>query len=172
MYGNMAKCEFFKESVEYLGHVISSKGIATDPKKIESMKQWPVPTNLKEMQSFLGLCNYYRRFIEGYSKIAAPLTDLTHKDTPFTWTSQAMEAFEDLKNRMITAPVLCIPDPKLPFTVTTDASDFAVGAVLMQDQGQGPQPVAFTSQKMNSHERNYAAHEKETLTIMHALVKW
>ena len=152
MYGNMAKCEFFKESVEYLGHVISSKGIATDPKKIESMKQWPVPTNLKEMQSFLGLCNYYQRFIKGYSKIAAPLTDLTHKDTPFIWTSQAMEAFEDLKNRMITAPVLCIPDPKLPFTVTTDASDFAVGAVLMQDQGQGPQPVTFTSWKMNSHE--------------------
>src|SRR3954467_11121149 len=83
MYGNMAKCEFFKESVEYLGHVISSKGIATDPKKVEAVKQWPVPTNIKEVQSFLGLCNYYRRFIEGYSKIAAPLTDLTYKDTPF-----------------------------------------------------------------------------------------
>ena len=73
---------------------------------------------------------------------------------------------------MISTLVLCIPDPNLPFTVTTDASDFAVGAVLMQDQGQGPQPVTFTSCKMNSHERNYAAHEKETLTIMHALVKW
>ena len=172
MYGNMAKCEFFKDSVEYLGHVISSKGISTDPKKVESIKQWPAPTNLKEMQSFLGLCNYYRRFIEGYSKIAAPMTDLTHKDVPFLWTSQAMTAFEELKHRMISAPVLCIPNPDLPFTVTTDASDFAVGAVLMQDQGQGPQPVAFTSRKMNSHERNYAAHEKETLAIMHALGKW
>jgi hypothetical protein len=172
MYGNMAKCEFFKESVEYLGHVISSKGISTDPKKVEAVKQWPIPTNIKEMQSFLGLCNYYRRFIEGYSKIAAPLTDLTHKDTPFLWTSQTTEAFEDLKRRMTEAPVLCIPDPELPFTVTTDASDFAVGAVLMQDKGQGPQPVAFTSRKMNSHERNYAAHEKETLAIMHALIKW
>jgi hypothetical protein len=172
MYGNMAKCEFFKESVEYLGHVISSKGISMDPKKVEAVKQWPIPTNIKEMQSFLGLCNYYRRFIEGYSKIAAPLTDLTHKDTPFLWTSQTTEAFEDLKRRMTEAPVLCIPDPELPFTVTTDASDFAVGAVLMQDKGQGPQPVAFTSRKMNSHERNYAAHEKETLAIMHALIKW
>ena len=172
MYGNMAKCEFFKESVEYLGHVISSKGISTDPKKVESIKHWPVPANLKEMQSFLGLCNYYRRFIESYSKIAAPLTDLTHKDVPFIWTSQATEAFKELKKRMTEAPVLCIPDPDLPFTVTTDASDFAVGAVLTQDQGQGPQPVAFTSRKMNSHERNYAAHEKETLAIMHALVKW
>src|SRR3954471_13318832 len=172
MYGNMAKCEFFKESVKYLGHVISSKGISTDPKKVEVVKQWPTPTNIKEMQSFLGLCNYYRRFIEGYSKIAAPLTDLTHKDVPFIWTSCTTEAFAELKKRMTEAPVLCIPDPELPFTVTTDASDFAVGAVLMQDQGQGPQPVAFTSCKMNSHERNYAAHEKETLAIMHALVKW
>ena len=172
MYGNMAKCEFFKESVEYLGHVISSKGISTDPKKVEAVKQWPTPTNIKEMQSFLGLCNYYRRFIEGYSKIAAPLTDLTHKDTPFLWTPRTTEAFEELKKHMTEAPVLCIPDPELPFTVTTDASDFAVGAVLMQDQGQGPQPVAFTSRKMNVHELNYAAHEKETLTIMHALSKW
>ena len=87
------------------------------------------------------------------------------------WNSRITKAFEELKKRMTEAPVLCIPDPELPFTVTTDASDFAVGAVLMQDQGQGPQPVAFTSRKMNTHERNYAAHEKETLAIMHALVK-
>ena len=152
MYGNMAKCEFFKESVEYLGHIISSKGISTNPKKVKSIKQWLVPSNLKEMQLFLGLCNYYRQFIEGYSKIAAPLTNLTHKDVPFVWTTQATEAFEDLKKRMMEAPVLCIPDPELPFTVTTDASDFAVGAVLMQDQGQGPQPITFTSCKINSHE--------------------
>ena len=104
------------------------------------------------MQLFLGLCNYYQQFIKGYSKIAAPLTNLTHKDVPFIWTSQAAEAFKELKKRMTKALVLCIPDPDLPFTVTTDASDFAVGAVLMQDQGQGPQPVAFTSRKMNSHE--------------------
>jgi hypothetical protein len=86
---------------------------------------------------------------------------LTHKDTLFHWTTQATEA-----------PVLCIPDAELPFTVTTDASDFAVGAVLSQDQGNGPQPVAFTSRKMNVHEKNYAVHEKETLAIMHALSKW
>ena len=172
LYGKMSKCEFFKESVDYLGHVISSQGIATDPQKVASIKNWPQPTTLKEMQSFLGLCNYYRRFIADYSRIAAPLTDLTHKDTPFHWTTQATDAFEELKKRMTEAPVLCIPDAELPFTVTTDASDFAVGAVLSQDQGQGPQPVAFTSRKMNPHERNYAAHEKETLAIMHALSKW
>jgi reverse transcriptase-like protein len=172
LYGTIAKCEFFKKSVEYLGHVISADGIATDPKKVETVQNWPIPTNLKDIQSFLGLCNYYRRFIQDYSKIAAPLTDLTHKDTPFTWTTTTQEAFEQLKHRMATTPVLCIPDPALPFTVTTDASDFAVGAVLSQDQGNGAQPVAFTSRKMNEHERNYATHEKETLAVMHALKKW
>ena len=168
----MAKCEFFKESVKYLGHIISAQGIATDPKKVEIIQSWPQPTNLKELQSFLGLCNYYRRFIGDYSKIATPLTDLTHKNTPYIWTTVMTTAFENLKNLMATAPVLCIPDLELPFTVTTDASDFAVGAVLSQDQGQGPHPVAFTSRKMNTHERNYAAHEKETLAVMHALKKW
>src|SRR5215210_6891516 len=156
----MTKCEFFKESVEYLGHVISAEGIATDPKKVEMVRIWPTPTTLKDVQSFLGLCNYYRRFIQDYSKIAAPLTDLTHKDTPFQWTTSTQEAFEQLKQCMTTTPVLCIPDPALPFTITTDASDFAVGAVLTQDQGKGAQPVAFTSCKMNEHERNYATHEK------------
>ena len=172
LYGTMAKCEFFKDSVEYLGHVISAQGIATDPKKVEAIREWPTPANLKELQSFLGLCNYYRRFIQDYSKIATPLTNLTHKDTPFTWTTQTCEAFNRLKTCMISAPVLCIPDPALPFTVTTDASNYAVGAVLCQDQGNGPQPVAFTSRKMNDHERNYATHEKETLAVMHALKKW
>jgi transposase InsO family protein len=172
MYGKIPKCEFFKEAVEYLGHIISSKGIATDPKKVETVQAWPQPTNIKELQSFLGLCNYYRRFIADYSKVAAPLTDLTHKDTPYEWSPKAKEAFEELKERMTQTPILVIPDPELPFTVTTDASDFAVGAVLSQDQGQGPQPVAFTSRKMNPAERNYAAHEKETLAIMHALAKW
>jgi deoxyuridine 5'-triphosphate nucleotidohydrolase len=172
LYGTMVKCEFFKEAVEYLGHIISSQGIATDPKKVEVIKAWPVPTNLKELQSFLGLCNYYRRFIKDYSRIATSLTNLTHKDTPYEWTPANTQAFEELKQQMTEAPVLCIPDPELPFTVTTDASDFAVGAVLSQDQGQGPQPVAFTSRKMNPHEKNYAVHEKETLAIMHALSKW
>ena len=96
------------------------------------------------------------------------MTDLTHKDVPFAWNPQADQAFKELKKQMTEAPVLCIPDQDHPFTVMTNASDFAVGAVLMQDQGQGPQPVAFTSRKMNPAEQNYAAHEKETLTIMHA----
>src|SRR5829696_7248203 len=93
MYGKITKCEFFKEAVEYLGHIISSQGIATDPKKVEAVQKWPVPANLKDVQSFLGLCNYYCQFIQDYSKIAAPLTDLTHKDMPFNWTIITQEAF-------------------------------------------------------------------------------
>jgi RNase H-like domain found in reverse transcriptase len=98
------------------------------------------------------LCNYYCRFIANYSSIAAPLTDLTHKDIVYQWTDQTHKAFQELCNCMTQAPILCIPDPDQPFMVTTDASDFAVGAVLQQDKGQGPQPVAFTSRKMNPAE--------------------
>ena len=119
---------------------------------MEIIQTWPQPTNLKELQSFLGLCNYYCQFIADYSKIATPLTDLTHKDTPYQWTTHTELAFQLLKEHMSRAPVLCIPDPNLSFVVTTDASDFAVGAVLSQDQGQGPQLVAFISCKMNPHE--------------------
>ena len=97
LYGKITKCEFFKNSVKYLGHIISSKGIGTDPKKIESIQTWPQPINIKQLQSFLGLCNYYRCFILDYSKIAAPLTDLTHKDTPYTWTPLCTKVMEELK---------------------------------------------------------------------------
>src|SRR4051812_18327018 len=172
LYGKTTKCEFFKTTVEYLGHVISAQGIATNPKKVETIKAWPAPTNLKELQSFLGMCNYYRRFVPHYSAVATPLTDLTHKDVPYLWTPRAEQAFQGLKTLMSQTPVLCIPDPALPFTVTTDASNFALGGVLTQDQGHGPQPVAFISWKMNPAKRNYAAHEKEMLAIIHVLKKW
>src|SRR3954470_2239142 len=142
LYGKTTKCEFFKTAVEYLGHVISAQGIATDPKKVETIKAWPAPTNLKELQSFLSMCNYYRRFVLHYSAVATPLTNLTHKDVPYLWTTCAEQAFQELKALMSQTPVLCIPDPALPFTITTDAFDFALGGVLTQDQGHGPQPIA------------------------------
>ena len=172
LYGKMSKCAFFMEAVEFLGHIISTTGVATDPAKVTTIKEWPIPKNVKDVQSFLGLCNYYRRFVPNYSTIATPLTDLTRKDLPFQWTTLAQEAFDNLKKQLSDTPVLCIPDPDKPFVVTTDASDFAMGAVLSQDQGRGNQPIAFTSRKMNPAERNYAAHEKELLAIVHALRTW
>src|SRR3954470_24330625 len=172
LYGKISKCEFFKPSVSYLGHIISDQGIATDPEKIEAIQAWPVPKSLKELQSFLGICNYYRRFVPHYSSIAAPLTQLTHKDIPYTWATQTQAAFDTLRTALTRTPILCIPDPALPFVITTDASGFAVGAVLQQDQGHGLQPVAFTSRKMNPAERNYSAYEQELLAVVHAFQKW
>src|SRR5947209_190278 len=110
------KCKFFKTSIEYLSHIISAQGITTNPKKVETIQAWPAPLNLKELQSFLGLCNYYCHFIPHYSAVAAPLTDLTHKDVPYDWTNCTEKAFQELKALMSQAPVLCIPNPMLPFT--------------------------------------------------------
>jgi hypothetical protein len=172
LYGKLSKCEFFKEHVEFLGHQISSKGIAVESKKIQAIRDWPKPATLHDLMSFLGLCNYYRRFVKGYSNIATPLTNLLKKDKEFKWTEEADKAFQDLKEHMSKTPVLHIPDYKLPFVVTTDASNFAVGAVISQDFGNGLQPVAFESRKMSPAEQNYAAHEKELLAIVHALKTW
>jgi hypothetical protein len=172
LYAKLSKCEFFRTEVNFLGHIISADGVKTDPDKTAAIREWPQPKDIKELQSFLGLCNFYRRFVQHYSKITVPLTDLLQKDKPFIWTPEAETAFQTLKQRMITTPTLKLPDPDCKFTVTTDASDFAIGAVLSQDHGHGLQPVAFESRKLDSAEQNYAAHEKELLAIVHALKTW
>jgi RNase H-like domain found in reverse transcriptase/Reverse transcriptase (RNA-dependent DNA polymerase)/Integrase zinc binding domain/Chromo (CHRromatin Organisation MOdifier) domain/gag-polyprotein putative aspartyl protease len=172
LYGKLSKCEFFKESVEFLGHVVSSKGVETEAKKVQTIKDWPKPENVKELMSFLGLCNYYRRFVKGYSAIATPMTNLMRADKTFEWSAEVDHAFNTLKESMSSAPVLAIPDPEKEFIVTTDASDFAIGAVISQENEQGIQPVAFESRKMSPAEQNYAAHEKELLAIIHALKVW
>ena len=130
LYGKLSKCEFAKSSVDFLGHVVSEEGLATDPHKIDAVRYWNQPTNLKELQSFLGLTNYYKKFVKDYSKITCPLTDLLSPKKPYKWTDRQQEAFETLKIAMTTAPVLALPDPNLPFIVTTDASDKAIATVL------------------------------------------
>ena len=136
------------------------------------IKEWPIPKNVSELRSFLGLASYYRKFVKDFSAIATPLTALLHKDQAYQWTSLQQQAFDNLKQQLISAPVLSIPDPTKPFTVTTDASDFAIGAVLSQDHGQGEQPVAYESRKLSSAEQNYPVHEKELLAIVHAIKLW
>jgi hypothetical protein len=118
------------------------------------------------------LASYYRKFVQGFSAIATPLTALLHKDQAFHWDTPEQEAFETLKDKLISAPVLLLPDPTKPFTVTTDASDFAIGAVLTQDHGRGEQPVAYESRKLSPAELNYPVHEKELLAIVHAIRLW
>jgi hypothetical protein len=172
LYARMSKCEFGKRSVEFLGHIVSAEGIHTEPSKIEKVKDWPTPTSIKELHSFLGMASYYRRFIKGHSKITAPLTHLLKKDVPFIWTNTEQQAFDTLKHALVTAPVMCTPRPDLPFTVTTDASDLAVGAVLSQDDGKGERPVAYTSSTLSAAQRKYATYDKEMFAILEAIRVW
>jgi hypothetical protein len=143
-----------------------------DQHKIDAVKTWPIPTNISELRSFLGLASYYRKFVKDFSAIATPMTQLLHKDKPYHWGKDQNSAFESLKHCLISAPVLILPDPTKPFTVTTDASDLAMGAVLSQDQGKGEQPIAFESRKLSPAEQNYPVHEKELLAIVHAIKLW
>ncbi|GJP56485.1 hypothetical protein CLOM_g15552 [Closterium sp. NIES-68] len=167
-----SKCEFLKQELEFLGHVISTEGIRIDPKKLRAIQEWQPPTNLQQLQSFLGFVNYVRRFIPNMAGLTGPLTDLLQKGTFYEWGEKQQAAFEALKFFLMSPPVLRIADPERPFEVITDASDIAIGAVLMQDFGNGLQPIAYESRKMQSAERNYPVHDKEMLAIVHAFKIW
>lgn len=172
LYGKPSKCELFCKEVKFVGHIVSEDGISTDPKKTRAVRDWSPPKNVSDLRSFLGFCNFYRRFVKDYSKIARPLTDMTKKKIPWQWADEQHKAFEALKEAMITTPVLVIPRMELPFFITTDSSDYAIGAVLEQDHGQGRQPVAFISRKLNPAEVKYPIHEKELLAIVWSLQEW
>ncbi|XP_072066901.1 uncharacterized mitochondrial protein AtMg00860-like [Arachis hypogaea] len=133
LYAKLSKYEFWKEEVKFLGHVVSKGGIAVDPSsKVEAVMEWKRPMTMTEVRSFLGLAGYYRRFIEGFSRITLPMTKLTRKEVPFVWTSECEESFQTLKQRLTSAPVLILPEPHEPFEVYCDASLKGLGCVLMQ----------------------------------------
>jgi hypothetical protein len=132
LYLKPEKCSFDQTSIEYLGIIIDNGNVRMDPAKVQGITKWPHPTKVKEIQSFLGFCNFYRRFIHDYSKIAHPLFHLTKKDIPFTWTTTQQSAFDTLIHSFTVAPVLLLPDRARPFRLITDASDFAVSAILEQ----------------------------------------
>jgi transposase InsO family protein len=161
-----AKCRFLQASVSFLGHVISATGISTDPRKIETVKDWPVPSCLRDVRAFLGLASYYRRFVKGFAKIASPLHEMTRKNARFTWTTVCQEAFEQLKLALSTPPVLCTPDDESPFILDTDASDLAMGAVLSQVQEGVERVVAYASRTFNRVQRNYCVTRKELLAVV------
>lgn len=167
------KCKFHQSSVEYLGLVITTKGLQMDPKKVEAVQQWPTPTKLKDVQAFLGFANFYRRFIKDYSKVAKALTQLTKKDVPFKWDQSAQDAFDDLKQRFTTAPILRHFDFDRPIVVETDASDYVSAGVLSQyDDDNVLHPVAFFSKKHSPPECNYEIYDKELLAIVRAFEEW
>lgn len=175
LFAKLSKCSFEQDHVEFLGHSVSSYGISPLPEKVSSVIDWPVPTNVKQVQQFVGFTNYYRRFISNYSLLAAPLTNLTKKDTPFLWSESCSKSFHDLKSAISSGPVLRHADPNLPFTLETDASNFAIGAVLYQPAPENPSllhPVAFYSKKLEPAEINYDVHDKELLAIICSLEHW
>lgn len=172
LYAKESKCEFFQTSVSFLGHVVSGKGISMEEDKVKAIRNWPAPTTVTGVRSFLGLAGYYRKFVKNFSRIASPLSELLHKAKPFEWKETQQKAFDALKLAVSSGPVLIIPDDSKPYVVTTDASGFAIGATLSQDQGDGLQPIAFMSQKMLPAEKNYPVHEQELLAVVCALKEW
>jgi hypothetical protein len=134
LYGKLSKCSFYQSRIHYLGHVISGEGIAVDPAKVEAIMEWPAPTNVTEVRSFMGLAGYYRRFVEGFSKIAGPITELQKKNKKFVGTEKCAEAFRRLKELLTTTLILKVPDMDVDFLVCTDASKEGLGGVLMQDR--------------------------------------
>jgi hypothetical protein len=181
LYLKPEKCEFHKETVKYLGLVISTKGVSMDPDKIETVRNWSREkktangrlNNLFEVQQFLGFCNYYRRFIKGYSDIAEPLTRLTKKDAPFEWLEDQQKAFEEMVVKFTTAPTLRHFDHSREVIIETDASDYVSAGVLSQRDDEGVlHPVAFFSKKHSPAECNYDIYDKELMAIIKALEEW
>lgn len=163
-----SKCKFAQKTVDYLGHVISAAGVATDPSKVQAVKNWPTPKNLKQLRGFLGLTGYYRKFIQHYGLLARPMTELLKKGTLFQWTPQTEQSFQLLKQRLIEAPVLAVPDFDQQFVVETDASDCGIGAVLMQSG----HPIAYLSKHLCPRNQTLSVYEKECMAILLAIQRW
>ena len=162
-----SKCALCQEKVEFLGHIVSADGVATDPKKTEKVANWPVPRSRREVQQFLGLANYYRRFVQDYARIAKPLHRLTEKHTTFKWTRECEHSFENLRQNLVSAPVLAFPDCSRPFILDTDASDSGIGAVLSQVQDDGTERViAYASRTLSKAERRYCVTRRELLAAV------
>ncbi|KAJ3577041.1 hypothetical protein NP233_g61 [Leucocoprinus birnbaumii] len=174
LYAKAEKCFFEQSSIKYLGMIISKNQVAMDEEKLSGVLEWPVPRKVKQVQAFLGFANFYRRFIQNFAKIAKPLSDLSKKDKPWEWGEDQQSAFEALKKAFTTAPILRIPDDVNPFRLSTDASDFATGAVLSQlDPNDNLwHPVAFFSKSLDVHERNYEIYDKELLAIIRGLEEY
>jgi hypothetical protein len=168
LFAKFKKCEFWLDNVAFLGHVVTKEGIAVDPGKVEAVVNWVRPSNAHEVRSFLGLAGYYRRFVEGFSRLAAPLTRLTRKNEKFQWSEECEQSFQELKQRLVTAPVLTLPSGSDGFVIYSDASHKGLGCVLMQ-QGK---VIAYASRQLKTYERNYPTHDLELAAVVFALKIW
>ncbi|KAL2243599.1 UNVERIFIED_CONTAM: Transposon Tf2-12 polyprotein [Sesamum indicum] len=168
LYAKLSKCEFWVNQVVFLGHVVSGDGVMPDPSKVKAIMEWRVPKNATEVRSFLGLAGYYRRFVEGFSIIAGPLTKLLRKGVEFQWTEQCQQSFDELKKRLTSNPILVLPSGSGGYIVYTDASKQGLGCVLIQSR----KVIAYASRQLKNHELNYPTHDLELAAIVHALKIW
>ena len=168
LYAKLSKCQFWLDNVAFLGHVISAEGVSVDPQKIEAMVNWKPPKNMSEVRSFLGLVGYNRKFVKGFSRIAAPLTKVTRKDVKYDLVDACQQSFEELKSRLTSAPVLAMPNGKDGFVVYSDASRQGLGCVLMQND----RVIAYASRHLKNHEENYPSHDLELAVVVFALKIW
>jgi hypothetical protein len=168
LYAKLSKCEFWINEVLFLGHIINKDGLAVDLKKVADILNWKAPTDARGIKSFIGMARYYRRFIEGFSKIVKPMTALLDNKVEFKWTQKCQEAFEALKEKLTTAPVLVLPDVHKLFSVYCDACYTGLGCILMQEG----RVVAYSSRQLKVHEKNYPIHDLELAAVVHALKTW
>ena len=169
---NWDKCAFGRSSMRYLGHVIGSDGLRTVPEKVRAIVDYPMPKTVKQLERFLGMVTWYAKFIPNLATITAPLNQLRQKNTTWTWTSGHSAAFEELKQILMSEPVLTYPDLSQPFVVHTDASDTGLGAVLLQGTDDQLHAIAYASRSLSPPERNYSTTERECLAVIWALEKW
>ncbi|GJW54230.1 putative nucleotidyltransferase, ribonuclease H, partial [Tanacetum coccineum] len=168
LYAKFSKCEFWLSRVAFLGHIVSSEGITMDPAKVEAITKWPRPTSVTEVRSFLGLAGYYRRFVDGFSRLALPLTKLMRKGEKFVWNDEREKSFEELKQRLVSAPILTLPSGSGGFQIYSDASKKGLGCVLMQHA----KVIAYASRQLKPYEVNYPTHNLELEAIVFALKIW
>jgi hypothetical protein len=165
LYAKLSKCEFWISEVLFLGHIINREGLAVDLKQVAAILNWKAPKDVWGIKSFIGMVGYYRCFIEGFSKIARPMTTLLAKKVKLKWAPVCQECFETLKKKLTTAPVLIQSDVHKPFSVYCDASYTDLGCVLMQEG----RVVAYSSRQLKIHEKNYPMHDLELVAVVHAL---
>jgi hypothetical protein len=168
LYAKLSKCKFWISEVLFLGHILNRDGLVVDPKKVAAILDWKAPKDVRGIKSFIGMTGYYRRFIEGFSKIARPMTTLLAKKVEFKWTPACQESFEMLKQKLTTTPVLVLPDVHKPFSVYCDALYTGLGCVLMQEG----KVVAYSSRQLKVHEKNYPTHDLQLAAVIHALKTW
>lgn len=156
----LPKCSFLQTSLNVLGYVVSGDGLSPDPAKVSAVQDFPTPRSLKELQSFIGLCSSYRKFIRDFARVARPLTDLTKKGVPFVWSQDQRTSFEALKHALVSPPVLGHPNYDLPMEVHCDACGYGVGALPVQHQDEGERVIAYASRLLSQSESNYSISEK------------